>query len=79
MRKLLLGVAAIGLSGCSWLGLGGQSTQTASQYGQYNYQQKANDGCCVGGKTLSRWNVEAGVGPEFFVGGDVISLSLIHI
>lgn len=73
MRKLLLGVAAIGLSGCSWLGLGGQSTQTASQYGQYNYQQKANDGCCVGGKTLSRWNVEAGVGPEFFVGGDVIS------
>lgn len=72
MKKLLLGVAAIGLSGCSWLGLGGQQTHTAPQYGQYNHQAKP-DGCCVGGKTLSRWNIEAAVGPEFFVSGDAIS------
>ena len=72
MKKLLLGVAAIGLSGCSWLGLGGEQTQTVQQYGQYNDQAKS-DGCCVGGKTLSRWNVEAAVGPEFFVGGDAIT------
>ena len=72
MKKFLLGVAAIGLSGCSWLPWT-QQAQPVPEYGQYNYQQKANDGCCVGGKTLSRWNVEAGVGPEFFVGGDVIS------
>jgi hypothetical protein len=154
MKKLLLGVAAIGLSGCSWLGLGGQHashTQTAAQYGSYyNQAQKVSQGhtgqltqlghgahqgnntlqnqtaswgqshhaaagqnyganwrqtqpvshrqadsfqhspvsnhsgaqhfaaaprkgCCVGGKTLSRWNIEAGVGPEFFIGGDAIS------
>ena len=73
MKKLLLGVAAIGLSGCTWLGIGNQNTHTASQYGQYNQQVKSNDGCCVGGKTLSRWNVEAAVGPEFFVGGDAIT------
>ncbi len=147
MRKLLLGVAAIGLSGCSWLGLGGQQTAqvpTSVQYGTYSGQgqivnsqgqiitrpntgtwqaqplgrtydqafnqgtqatyantpnrvnswrnpapanfggsaghqglqqtaNKASNGCCVGGKTLSRWNVEAGIGPEFFIGGDAIS------
>jgi len=156
MKKLLLGVAAIGLSGCSWLGLGGQNTQpaqTAAQYGSYynqgqiaaqphnghftqrqqrrqgyhhrqshasswnqnqaaswgqphnatarqnynnawgqsqptHYQQAApvqhhsgaqhglrnnTNGCCVGGQTLSRWNIEAGVGPEFFIGGDAVT------
>jgi len=132
MKKLLLGVAAIGLSGCSWLGLGGQNVQQSQPHGTYynqgqiaaqqhggtwtqapsprqNYNRiynqgpaswnavqppaihqpsagvtyntasqpiravKPNNGCCVGGKTLSRWNVEAGIGPEFFIGGDAIS------
>lgn len=133
MKKLLLGVAAIGLSGCSWLGLGGQNAPQTQTYGAYNqgqvatqhhggtwtqaptprqsYNQAYNqshtqgtsawnsaqtvtqypsagvayntasqpikavkpNGCCVGGKTLSRWNVEAGIGPEFFIGGDAIS------
>ncbi|MEP6344037.1 MAG: hypothetical protein ABJ275_12055 [Maricaulaceae bacterium] len=73
MKKLLLGVAAIGLSGCTWLGIGTEKTQTTPQYGQYNQQKSASNDCCVGGKTLSRWNVEAAVGPEFFIGGDAIS------
>ncbi|HHL43183.1 MAG TPA: hypothetical protein ENJ42_06165 [Hellea balneolensis] len=78
MRYLLCGVATIALSGCSWLGIG------QNHHGQYKHANsdhaytKANDGCCVGGKTLSRWNVEAGVGPEFNVGGDVITGDQTH-
>ena len=78
MKKLLLGVAAIGLSGCTWLGAGAQKTQTTPQYGQYNQQNHASDDCCVGGKTLSRWNFETAVGVESFVGGDAISGDDIH-
>jgi len=38
MKKLLLGVAAIGLSGCSWLGLGGQNVQQSQPHGTYYNQ-----------------------------------------
>ena len=71
MRVLLLGVATIALSGCSWIGIGGHG-----HHGQYKSAKQA--GCCVGGKTLSRWNMEAGVGPEFTTGGDAITGSDIH-
>ncbi len=69
MRILFASIAAIALSGCSWLGLGGNNHN-------YNYNKSANtnqSACCAGGKTLARWNMEAGVGPEFITGGDIVS------
>ena len=43
------------------------------------FSNKANnDGCCVGGKTLSRWNIEGGLGADFVVGGDAITGSQAH-
>lgn len=72
MRILFLGAAAIALSGCSWLpSFGHQKDGQMSEHGYY--YSTADKGCCVGGKSLSRWNVEAAVGPQFFVGGDAIS------
>ncbi len=76
MRKLLIGTAAIALSGCSWMG-GSKGHHDYSQYQQHNnYYQGAHqqkDKCCVNGKRLSRWNLEGAVGPEFFLGGDAIT------
>lgn len=74
MRNLLLGAAAIALSGCSWLG-GNSQHSNHSSYNHNNgyYAGQSNDGCCVGGKTLSRWNLEGAIGPEFFVGGDALT------
>ena len=70
MRYLLCGAAAVALSGCSWMGLGsGQSYNAGNTYSQ----NTSNDECCVGGKTLSRWNIESGIGAETFVGGNAIS------
>lgn len=77
MRYLLCGVATIALSGCSWLGLSSHKDSYKHSNAQYAYA-KASDGCCVGGKTLSRWNIEAGVGPEFNAGGTVISGDKTH-
>jgi len=79
MKKLLLGVAAIGLSGCSWLGLGDHQTPKASQYSQYKPKvaKKAKNNC-VGCNSLSRWNIEGAVGPEFFFGGNAISGNQIN-
>lgn len=73
MRILLCSTAAIALSGCSWLGLGhSHKHDQHTSYGSGQYAQQADSGeCCFGAKKLSRWNVEAGVGPEFSVGGDV--------
>lgn len=76
MKKLLLATAAVGLSGCSWLGLGQNDKTDLPEYSQYTQPAapkaakavKSADGCC-----LSRWNVEAAIGPEFFFGGDAIS------
>lgn len=59
------------------MGFGGNQSHT---YGADNsYAQKtSNDNCCVGGKTLSRWNVEGGLGKDFVVGGDAITGSQSH-
>jgi len=78
MRNLILGVSAIALSGCSWLGLGGNSHnyQNHNQYGHsgsYNYQQKAPSRGCNSGNCLSRWNLEAAVGPTFNVAGTAVT------
>lgn len=80
MRILLCSVAAVALSGCSWLGLGHNHGQDQySSYGSGQYAQQATGGeCCFGDKKLSRWNVEAGVGPEFIVGGDALTGSKAH-
>lgn len=70
MRIIVLGVASVALSGCSWLGLGG----TKAQYGHYNYgNYTPAQTCCDAGGPLSRWNLEAAIGPEYIVGGDAIT------
>lgn len=75
MRILFCGVAAIALSGCSWLGWGGPKVPSfpisQQQYGTFG--QKKDDKCCVGGKSLSRWNIEGSVGAAFPVGGDALT------
>ncbi len=79
MRTLLLGAAAIALSGCSWLG--GSNHHSSSTYNGYNQgyysgqhtTKHKQDPCCVGGKRLARWNLEGAIGPEFIVGGDIIT------
>lgn len=81
MRILILGVSAIALSGCSWLGLGGnnQSYNKKAQTGNYNYGQKtAPKSGCHSGQCLSRWNLEAAVGPTFNVGGNAVTGSRAH-
>jgi len=78
MRILLCGVAAIALSGCSWMGFGQGHKHSSHGDGQYYSKAKSNDGCCVGGQTLSRWNVEGGIGTEFVVSGDAITGSQTH-
>lgn len=76
MRILLVGTAAIALSGCSWMG--GSKHNSGYQYSQQNsyyhgQQAQKSDKCCVNGKRLSRWNIEGAMGPEFFLGGDAIT------
>ena len=79
MRILLCGVAAVALSGCSWMGLG-QSHGYYNHHsdGQFKQKKSSNDGCCVGGQTLSLWNMEGGIGTEFMVGGDAITGDEAH-
>ena len=76
MRILILGVSAIALSGCSWLGLGSNNDYKSynhnANYGNYNYQPKATNGCNTG-KCLSRWNLEAALGPTINIGGNAIT------
>ena len=74
MRILFLGTAAIALSGCSWLGLGNNNQQSYHTYqnqgGQYAPQAyRAPVSKCNSGSCLSRWNLEAAIGPEFSVSG----------
>ncbi len=87
MRILLLGVAAMALSGCSFLGLGGQNKarQAYQNYNAntaYNVQQaqarslQANATCQS--QCLARWNIEGAIGPEFVVGGDAITGDQTH-
>lgn len=69
MRILLLGTAAIALSGCSWFGGSNYYGPQAHQGQGYYANTPANTGgaCC---DNLSKWNVEGAVGQEFMVGGD---------
>ena len=78
MRILLAGAAAIALSGCSFLGLGGNQDYKNYGYnahtGNYGYQaQKPLRKTCTSSQCLSRWNLEAAIGPSFIVGGDAIT------
>ncbi len=74
MRIVLLSTAAIALSGCSWLGLGGHNGNSYGHqnagYGQYKAKPKKKS--CTNCNTLSRWNVEGGIGQEFITGGNVL-------
>lgn len=75
-----LGVSAFALSGCSFLGnmmgFGDNHSSTNQSYGTYS--QNAGD-CCVGGDSLSRWNVEGALGGAFITGGDGITGSQTSI
>jgi len=74
MRKLLIGTAAIALSGCSWLGGSNHHDGYYKQQNSYyKPQQTQTSKKCCDGKRLSRWNLEGAVGPEFFLGGDAIT------
>lgn len=80
MRLLLLGTAAIALSGCSFLGLGGQKdysnyNQNTGYYGQQPVQHTAPKSQCHSGNCLARWNLEGGVGPSFAAGKNIITAS----
>ncbi len=77
MRILFLGAASVALSGCSWLG--GFGHQPSGQVSPQGYYAQSANQCCAGGKSLSRWNVEAGVGPQFMVGGDATTGDQIHV
>ena len=78
MRILLAGAAAIALSGCSFLGLGGNNDYKDYGYnahtGDYGYQaHKPAPKPCQSNQCLSRWNLEAAVGPSFLVGGEAVT------
>ncbi|MGB6231155.1 MAG: hypothetical protein WBF53_13625 [Litorimonas sp.] len=72
MRTLLLGVAALSLSGCSFLGLGGHGHSDYDKNTGW-YGQGAAPSDCHSGTCLSRWNLEGGIGPSFTVGGDAVT------
>ena len=78
MRFLLAGAAAIALSGCSFLGMGGHHDYKDYGYnahtGNYGYQAQAPaPRACQSQQCLSRWNLEAAVGPSFMVGGTAVT------
>ena len=78
MRILLAGVAAVALSGCSFLGLGGGHDYKDYGYnahaGNYGHQaHKPAPQPCHSQQCLSRWNLEAAVGPSFMVGGTAVT------
>lgn len=80
MRKLLLGAAAISLSGCSFLGLGGhgsshgyQSPSYGSGYASTGSKCKPSHAVLGNGNCLSRFNIEGGLGPSYNVGGKALT------
>lgn len=79
MRILMLGAAAIALSGCSFLGLGGQKDYSHhnAQTGYYGQPvaKKAHQPRCHSGNCLARWNLEGGIGPTFAAGKNVVTAS----
>lgn len=78
MRILMLGTAAIALSGCSFLGLGGQKDHSnynanTGYYGQQaTHAPKSN---CHSGNCLARWNLEGGIGAVFPAGQNIVTAS----
>ena len=84
MRILMLGTAAIALSGCSFLGLGGSKNQ--QNYQNYNAQTgyygqqvaQAPKTSCTSGNCLARWNIEGGIGPSFAAGKNIITASRVN-
>lgn len=80
MRKLLLGAAAISLSGCSFLGFGGSSAHQGynapshgTGYASTGSKCSPSHAVLANGNCLSRLNIEGGIGASFNVGGDVIT------
>ncbi len=84
MRYLLLGAAAIALSGCSFLGLGGDKSydsynKSSGYYGaDHGHHAKTNRSACQTGQCLARWNLEGGIGPSFTVGGTAVTGDNTH-
>jgi hypothetical protein len=77
VRILVCSVAALALSGCSWLGLGSGNARPDNQ-GAGHYNNPALEDCCFNNNKLSRWNIEGGVGTEFIIGGDAVTGSATH-
>ena len=78
MRLLMLGTAAIALSGCSFLGLNGSKNNSNynAQTGYYGQQAvHAPKSQCNSGSCLARWNIEGGIGPSFAAGKNIITAS----
>ena len=86
MRILMLGAAAVALSGCSFLGLGGQQsnsnynqyTQQAGYYGQHTGHNTVAKSGCNSGNCLARWNLEGGIGASFPAGNNIITSSRVN-
>lgn len=74
MRILLLGVATVALSGCSFLGLGGHKDHSTynAHNGYYGHAPQAAPKACQSDHCLARWNIEGGIGPSFAVGGNAV-------
>lgn len=80
MRKLLLGAAAISLSGCSFLGFGGNSSHQGYNSPSYGTGYASTGSKCspshavlANGNCLSRLNIEGGIGQSYHVGGDIVT------
>jgi len=83
MRILMLGSAAILLSGCSFLGLNDSKANTnynaqTGYYGQQAAVQPTAATRCHSGNCLSRWNIEGGVGAVFPAGNNIITASRVN-
>lgn len=73
MRILLLGVATVALSGCSFLGLGGQKHSSYKHVSTNSHASHHVNNGCNSNQCLSKWNLEGGIGPSFAVGGNVVT------
>lgn len=84
LTVLAIGVSALSLSGCSFLGgvfgHGNNHHQSyvPAPYQHGSYHTPRADDCCVGGKALSKWNLEGGVGPAFLTGGRAVTGSKLN-
>lgn len=75
---VLMGASSLALTGCSFLGgLFGvdKHHKTASHHDGGTYYGHSDCGAsnCVGGREISKWNVEGAIGPAFIAGGDAIT------